>query len=48
MKYKESNGDSTEYRFEDLRIDPELPQDRFRLELPPQVEVQKLRSGGVQ
>lgn len=41
LKYVEPNGDHTEYRFRDLRVNQKLPADRFELELPPDVVVKR-------
>jgi outer membrane lipoprotein-sorting protein len=40
MKYTEPNGDYTEYRFEDLEVNPEIDSTRFTLELPADVEIE--------
>jgi outer membrane lipoprotein-sorting protein len=39
LRYLEPGGDVTEYRFDNLRINGDLPKDRFLLELPVDVEV---------
>lgn len=39
LRYVSGDGDSTEYRFGELRVNGELPADRFELELPESVEV---------
>ncbi|MEE8138754.1 MAG: outer membrane lipoprotein carrier protein LolA [Thermoanaerobaculia bacterium] len=39
LRYLEPDGDVTEYSFSNLRINGELPEDRFRLELPRSVKV---------
>ena len=39
LRYLEPDGDVTEYSFTNLRLNGELPEDRFRLELPSSVEV---------
>lgn len=39
VRYVEPNGDHTEYRFDNLRVNTDIPQDRFELHLPPEVEV---------
>jgi outer membrane lipoprotein carrier protein len=39
VRYVEANGDTTEYRFEHLRKNGEIPATRFELAIPPDVEV---------
>jgi len=39
VRYVEANGDTTEYRFENLRRNGEIPSTRFELAIPPDVEV---------
>ncbi len=39
LRYLEPGGDVTEYRFDNLRINGDFPEDRFQLELPAHVEV---------
>ena len=39
LRYVEPDGDVTDYRFENLRINGELPDDRFLLELPSDTDV---------
>jgi len=39
VRYVEANGDTTEYRFEHLRRNGEIPSSRFDLAIPPDVEV---------
>lgn len=39
LRYLEPDGDVTEYSFSNLRINGDLPEDRFRLDLPTTVEV---------
>jgi len=51
MRYVEADGDVTEYRFENFRINEEIPLERFEITLPENVEVEqrklgKGRSGG--
>lgn len=38
LKYVEADGDTTEYEFQDLKVNPPLPADRFVLNLPKEVE----------
>jgi outer membrane lipoprotein-sorting protein len=40
MKYTEKAGDLTEYRFEDLEVNGEVPESQFELVLPAGVEVE--------
>ena len=42
VRYVEPSGDVTEYRLDDVRINLDLPEDRFVLELPPDVEVHEI------
>jgi outer membrane lipoprotein-sorting protein len=42
VRYVESNGDTTEYRFESLRRNEPIPDGRFELALPPGVEVKEV------
>jgi len=48
MRYLEADDDVTEYRFENFRINEEIPAERFELDLPPGVELEErqLRQGG--
>jgi outer membrane lipoprotein carrier protein len=39
VRYVEANGDTTEYRFERLRRNGEIPGSRFELAIPPDVEI---------
>jgi outer membrane lipoprotein-sorting protein len=39
LRYVEGDGDVTEYRFSNLRVNEGLPEDRFVLEIPGTVEV---------
>ena len=39
-RYVEANGDTTEYRFENLRQNGEMPLQRFDLEIPKEIEIQ--------
>ena len=40
VRYVEANGDTTEYRFEHLRRNVEIPLSRFELAIPKEVEIQ--------
>ncbi|HVS16808.1 MAG TPA: outer membrane lipoprotein carrier protein LolA [Thermoanaerobaculia bacterium] len=40
LRYTEPNGDHTEYRFRDVEVNLELPDERFELELPPDVKIE--------
>lgn len=42
VRYVEPNDDVTEYRLSKLQINPELPDERFVLDLPPEVEVHEI------
>jgi outer membrane lipoprotein-sorting protein len=48
LKYTEPNGDHTEYRFQNVEINIDLPAERFELELPPGVVIETvdLKRGG--
>lgn len=39
VRYVEANGDTTEYRFEHLRLNGEIPPARFELAIPREVEI---------
>lgn len=39
LKYEEPNGDHTEYRFQNVRINGAIPDERFELDLPADVTV---------
>lgn len=39
VRYVEANGDTTEYRFERLRRNGEIPETRFELDIPKDVEI---------
>jgi len=43
LGYVESDGDTTEYRFEDLEINQDLPPDTFVLDLPESVDLRLLK-----
>ncbi len=43
LKYVEGDGDVTEYEFRNLRINVGIPDDRFELDLPRNVEVREVR-----
>ena len=45
LRYLEADGDSTDYVFLNLRLNPELPAERFTLDLPPDVEVRTIELG---
>jgi len=45
LRYVEADGDSTDYVFVNLRFNPELPADRFKLDLPPSVQVRTIELG---
>lgn len=42
FRYVEPDGDVTEYRFDEIRINPRLPESRFEIELPDEVEVRRV------
>ena len=42
VRYVESNGDTTEYRLENLKRNGTIPAERFVLDLPPGIEVKTL------
>jgi outer membrane lipoprotein carrier protein len=42
LRYVEADGDVTEYRFRNLRVNAGLPPDRFELEIPSGVEVREI------
>ena len=42
LRYVEADGDITDMRFEDLRINGELPETRFDLEIPQSVQVRRV------
>ena len=42
FRYVEPDGDVTEYRFHEIRINPEVPESRFEIELPEDVEVRRV------
>ncbi len=46
VEYDEADGDVTRYRFAEIRVDPKIPDERFELELPPDVTVRAVGSGG--
>jgi outer membrane lipoprotein carrier protein len=43
LRYTEADGDSTEYRFSEVRVNGPLPAERFELKLPAGVEVRTLQ-----
>lgn len=46
LRYVDADGDTTEYHFEDLKVNANLPQDRFVLNLPKGVETRVINTGG--
>lgn len=44
--YREADGDLTEYEFEDLDVNPEIPASRFELDLPEGVIVRRITVDG--
>lgn len=42
LRYEEPNGDHTEYRFLDMRINGDIPEERFELHLPSDVTVREV------
>jgi outer membrane lipoprotein carrier protein len=46
VRYVEPSGDTTEYRLDNLRANGGIPDERFRLALPPEVEVREIDLGG--
>jgi outer membrane lipoprotein carrier protein len=46
VAYTETDGDSTEYSFSDIKLNPPQPPDLFSLDLPPDVEVVQIKLGG--
>lgn len=46
VRYVEPGGDTTEYRLENLRANRGIPVERFRLALPPEVEVREIDLDG--
>jgi len=54
VRYVEPSGDVTEYQLDNVRVNRPIPDERFRLELPPGIEVRELdldagraKSGGL-
>jgi outer membrane lipoprotein-sorting protein len=45
LRYVEPNGDTTEYRFLDMRINEGIARDRFDLVLPQDIEVRSVELG---
>jgi outer membrane lipoprotein-sorting protein len=45
LRYVAADGDVTEYRFEDLEVNGELPADRFELQLTDGVAVRRVDLG---
>jgi outer membrane lipoprotein-sorting protein len=46
LTYEEPDGDTTEFVFEHVEINPTLPGERFRIDLPPNVRVNTLGAKG--
>jgi outer membrane lipoprotein carrier protein len=46
LKYVEADGDTVEYRFNDLKRNAPIPNDRFVLKLPPGVQNRVIEVGG--
>ena len=46
LRWVDPAGDTTEYRFENVEVNPEIPDERFVLDLPPDVEVRTIELGG--
>jgi len=42
LRYVEANGDVTEYEFTDLKVNSDLPADRFDLEIPAEVDLREV------
>ncbi len=42
VRYVEANGDTTEYRFDHLRLNGEISRTRFELAIPPEVEIREV------
>lgn len=42
LRYVEGNGDLTEYDFSDLKVNSGLPEDRFDLEIPEEVDLREV------
>lgn len=45
LRYEGSDGDTTEFRFQDFRVNNGIPADRFKLDLPATVELRVLAPG---
>ena len=45
LRYVEGNGDRTEYDFSDLKVNAGLPNDRFDLEIPEEVDLREVDLG---
>lgn len=45
LRYETPEGDVTEYEFRDLRVNAEVPAERFRLDLPAEVQVREVELG---
>lgn len=46
LAYEEPDGDTTEFVFEHIEVNPVLPMERFRIDLPPSVRVSTLGASG--
>jgi outer membrane lipoprotein-sorting protein len=46
VAYTEADGDSTEYAFSNVKLNPPQPPDLFTLTIPPDVEVVQIKVGG--
>ncbi len=42
LRYVEADGDLTDYRFSDFKVNRDIPEERFRLDLPREVKVRVL------
>lgn len=45
LRYVEADGDVTDYRFSDFRVNREIPESRFDLDLPADVEIDDVELG---
>lgn len=45
LRYIEPDGDVTEYEFAELKVNDELPQDRFELSIPAEVKIRSIDLG---
>ncbi len=46
LAYEEPDGDTTDFVFEHVEVNPTLPEERFRIQLPPDVQVSTLATSG--